>query len=140
MLLTSGFGFAGGALRSARPLNLLLLPLLPVYIVLHTIGGGGSLPFVGGRAKLLEMRQRVFLKRSLLVVAAGASAAIVLVGCEGSVCSGTPCGGDPPVPPQGGAGGGMSSAAGSNAGSAGASGTAGGAGTSNVGGAGGSTP
>jgi len=37
MLLSSGLAFAVGALRSQRPLNLLLLPLLPGYIVLHTI-------------------------------------------------------------------------------------------------------
>ena len=37
LLLSSGFAFSVGALRSGRPLNLLLLPLLPVYIVLHTI-------------------------------------------------------------------------------------------------------
>jgi len=37
MLLSSGLAFAIGALRSRRPLNLLLLPLLPGYIVLHTI-------------------------------------------------------------------------------------------------------
>ena len=37
LLLSSGFAFSVGALRSRRPLNLLLLPLLPAYIVLHTI-------------------------------------------------------------------------------------------------------
>ena len=37
MLLSSGLAFSVGALRSRRPLNLLLLPLLPGYIVLHTI-------------------------------------------------------------------------------------------------------
>jgi cellulose synthase/poly-beta-1,6-N-acetylglucosamine synthase-like glycosyltransferase len=37
LLLSSGFALSVGALRSRRPLNLLLLPLLPGYIVLHTI-------------------------------------------------------------------------------------------------------
>lgn len=37
MLISSGLAFSVGALRSQRPLNLFLLPLLPGYIVLHTI-------------------------------------------------------------------------------------------------------
>ena len=37
LLLSSGFAFSVGAVRGRRPLNLLLLPLLPAYIVLHTI-------------------------------------------------------------------------------------------------------
>jgi len=37
MLLSSALSFALGTLRGNRPFNLLFLPLLPLYIVLHTI-------------------------------------------------------------------------------------------------------
>jgi len=37
LLASSGLAFILGALRSRRPLNVLLVPLLPVYIVVHTV-------------------------------------------------------------------------------------------------------
>lgn len=94
------------------------------------------------------MKKRAFLKRSLLAVAAGATVAIVLEGCEvGRGCSGF-CGTSFPSDADGSstpdadiqdAGAGTGGALGSNAGSAGAI-AGGGLAGSNTGGIGGSTP
>ena len=94
------------------------------------------------------MKKRAFLKRSLLAVAAGATVALVLEGCEKStICTGF-C--DPSFPSDAGgsgtpdagmqdAGAGTGGAIGSNAGSAGAI-AGGGLAGSHTGGSGGSTP
>jgi len=60
LLGSSGLAFVVGALRSRRPLNVPLVPLLPVYIVLHTVPMAWALvdSYLLGKAMLWVKTER----------------------------------------------------------------------------------